>query len=218
MTKRPVAFTFYERGWIVRVQPPADPKSQHAMLMLHGWTGDENVMSIFGQSVPEFYWLISPRGPVNAEPSGFGWLGGDSLKNARYSDYAVVTDELDLQVDHWIDYLRISTESLDIMGFSQGGALALCYLLRHPDRIRRAACLAGFLPPNAEKVLHPQSLSGKTVLIAHGSLDKTVPIEQANLAATALRSAGAEVVFCQDEVGHKLGSGCYKGLETFFNM
>jgi predicted esterase len=201
---------------MVHVQPPHDQKSRQVLLMLHGWTGDENVMSIFGKTIPEAYWLISPRGPVKAEPSGFGWLNGDSPKKAKYSDYGAVTDELDRQVEHWLDYLKISTSKISIIGFSQGGAMALCYLLRHPNHVERVACLAGFLPAAADEALNSRSLSGKTVFIAHGSLDETVPIFQAESAVTLLRSAGAEVVFCKSEVGHKLGSECYRGLATFF--
>ena len=218
MSERPAAFTFYERGWIVRVQPPADPTSQKVILMLHGWTGDENVMSVFGRKMPEYFWLISPRGPVKADPAGFGWLTGDSAKNAKYPDYADVTDDLNRQVEHWLDYLHISLSLISIIGFSQGGAMALSFLLRYPSRVDRVACLAGFLPGSAEDALYTQSLSGKPIFIGHGTLDETIPVEQAQSAVTVLRSAGAEVIFCQDEVGHKLGSDCYKGLEAFFSL
>lgn len=218
MSERPAAYTFYERGWIVRVQPPSVTNSRKVMLMLHGWTGDENVMSVFGRRIPEDYWLISPRGPVKADSMGFGWLAGDSPKNAKYSDYAVAIEKLDWQVKHWLNYLEIAIGRISLIGFSQGGAMALCYLLRHPDQIERVACLAGFLPASAEEGLNRQSLSGKPVFIGHGTLDETVPITQAQSAAIVLRSLGAEVLLCQDEVGHKLGSECYKSLEAFFNL
>ena len=95
---------------MVRVQPPADPKSGRVILMLHGWTGDENVMSVFGASIPADYWLISPRGPVKAVPSGFGWLSGEPQKYADYSEYTAVTDVLDRQVEHWLQFLKISSQ------------------------------------------------------------------------------------------------------------
>ena len=96
--------------------------------------------------------------------------------------------------------------------------MALTYLLRHPNRIDRAACLAGYLPANLDKAINSRSLLGKDVFIAHGSFDEIVPIEKAHLAVTVLESAGADIRFCQDEVGHKLGSDCYKGLEAFFSI
>lgn len=216
MDKRPEAFTLLENGWILKVNPPVVPGSNRVLLMLHGWTGDETVMSVFGQKAGKDYWLLSPRGPVKTPTSGFGWQNVGSDQLAGFVNYLPVIDDLDRQVIHWLDFLKIPADSVDIMGFSQGGAVALIYLLRHPDRIGRTACLAGFLPQGGEDAAKPGSLAGKKVLVAHGSLDDTIPIHMAKQSAEYLQKAGAEVIFCQDAVGHKLGPTCYKGLEGFF--
>ena len=216
MNKRPDAFTILESGWILKVHPPAVPGSNRVLLMLHGWTGDETVMSVFGQKASPDYWLLSPRGPVKTPTAGFGWLSVASDRRAEFADYLALIDELDRQVIHWLDFLKISTSTVDVMGFSQGGAVALTYLLRHPDRMNRTACLAGFLPPGRDVTVKPGSLTGKQVLIAHGSLDETIPIQMASQSAQFLQKAGAEVTLCQDAVGHKLGPACYKRLEAFF--
>ncbi len=173
-------------------------------------------MSIFGGGVSSAYWLISPRGPVESPSGGFGWLPVDSAFGSGVEEYAEVADLLDVQVHHWLNYLRISTGKIDLMGFSQGGAMALSYLIRHPERIARTACLAGFLPGDTKEYLRADFLQGKSILIAHGALDETVPIQLAERSVDQLRSAGADVAFCQENVGHKLGSKCYKRLESFF--
>jgi phospholipase/carboxylesterase len=216
MNKRPDAFTLLENGWILKVHPPAVTGSNRVLLMLHGWTGDETVMSVFGQKVSPDYWLLSPRGPVKTPTSGFGWLPVVSGRRGEFTDYLTVIEELDRQVIHWLDFLKISTSTIDVMGFSQGGAVALTYLLKYPDRMDRTACLSGFLPQSRDINVKPDSLTGKQVLIAHGSLDETIPIQMANQSAQFLQKAGAEVTFCQDAVGHKLGPTCYKRLEAFF--
>ncbi|GAP14756.1 predicted esterase [Longilinea arvoryzae] len=216
MVKRPDAYTLIENGWTVRVQAPIEMHSQRVIFLLHGWTGNETVMSIFGKQVAADYWLISPRGPVQAQPNGFGWLPAGSSVWASFRDYSEVTHELDVQVQHWLDILKITSEKFDLMGFSQGAAVSLCYLLQYPDRIGRVASLAGFLPEGAKELLVPDRLSGKAVLIAHGTVDKAVPFRRAQEAAAILSAAGAEVEFCQDEVGHKVGPTGYKKLRIFF--
>lgn len=216
MVNRPDAHTMNENGWTVRVQAPLDIHSQRVLLLLHGWTGNETVMSIFGKQAAADYWLISPRGPVQAHPNGFGWLPANSSVWASFQDYSAVIQELDAQVRHWQDVLRIPAERIDLMGFSQGAAVALCYLLEYPDRIGRIASLAGFLPEGAEEILASGRLSGKPVLIAHGTLDRSVPFRRALEAAEVFRNAGAEIEFCQDEVGHKVGPTGYKKLQAFF--
>lgn len=217
MSKRPDAFTLLENNWILKVHPPARTDSNRVLLMLHGWTGNETVMSVFGQKASLDYWLLSPRGPVKTPSSGFGWLPVVSDQRAEFTDYLAVIDELDRQVVHWLGFLKIAASTVDVMGFSQGGAVALTYLLRHPDRIDRTACLAGFLPQGGNVTVKPGSLIGKQVLIAHGSLDETIPIQMASESAQFLKKTGAEVTLCQDTVGHKLGPNCYKGLEAFFS-
>lgn len=216
MDPRPPAYTLLERGWIVRIQPPATPDSTRVLLMLHGWTGDEKVMSVFERSIAREYWLISPRGPVKADPFGYGWLPVDSIHRVSFADSESIADKLDSEVQHWLNYLKIQTDQVDVMGFSQGGAMALSYLLRHPGRINRTACLAGFLPNDADQVLRQGQLKDKPVLIAHGTQDLTIPIQLAVKSKDMLSSAGAQVTYCQDDVGHKLGSGCNKALEKFF--
>lgn len=216
MNKRPDSFTLLENGWILKVHPPAVTGSNRVLLMLHGWTGDETVMSVFGQKVSPDYWLLSPRGPVKTPTSGFGWLPVVSDRRGEFTDYLTVIEELDRQVIHWLDFLKIYTSTIDLMGFSQGGAVALTYLLEYPDRVDRTACLAGFLPQSRDITVKPDSLTGKQVLIAHGSLDETIPIQMASQSAQFLHKAGADVTLCQDAVGHKLGPTCYKGLESFF--
>lgn len=184
--------------------------------MLHGWTGNETVMSIFGRQAAETYWLISPRGPIQAQPAGYGWLPENSIRWASFPDYASRAQELDHQIIRWMERLKIESEKFDVMGFSQGAALALCYLIQHPNRIGRAASLAGFLPDGARTALTPGQLSGTAVLFCHGTLDQAVPIQRAREAAEDLRASGAAVEFCQDEVGHKVGPMGYKRLATYF--
>jgi phospholipase/carboxylesterase len=202
---------------MIRVRPPLKDNSRRVMLLLHGWTGDENAMSVFDRLLNQDYWLISPRGPIPAAPSGFGWVSMNAIESARFNDFSTISEELDVQVQHWLRYLGIGTREIDVMGFSQGGALGLCYLIHHPERIERIACLSGFLPKISQKTLQPNSLTGKSICFSHGTLDETIPVQFAREAADLLSNAGAQVDFCEDPTGHKLGSGCSKRLSSFFS-
>jgi phospholipase/carboxylesterase len=106
---------------------------------------------------------------------------------------------------------------VDVMGFSQGAALVYTLLLKHPQRIRRAAALAGFLPADAKETLHPELLAGKQVFIAHGTQDATIPVSRALQAIDVLKDAGADITYCEESVGHKLGMDCYRRLGEFFS-
>jgi phospholipase/carboxylesterase len=88
--------------------------------------------------------------------------------------------------------------------------------LMYPDKIGKIAGLSGFLPANTENEITTEVLMGKKVFVAHGKLDDMVPIDKARRVVQVLQLAGAEVVYCEDDVGHKLSAGCFRGMDAYF--
>jgi len=58
-------------------------------------------------------------------------------------------------------------------------------------------------------------LAGKNIFVAHGTLDQMVPIDRARASIGLLEQAGAQVTYCEDEVGHKLSANCLRALEAY---
>lgn len=205
--------TLLDRGWIIRRQPPRDATAGPArsLLLLHGWTGDETVMWIFARKVPDNTWIFAPRGPVQA-PSGYGWLPRDGnwydLKT-----FQTAAEQLMEAFRHWSADARAPQTALDVMGFSQGAAMAYALAAYFPQQVARVAALAGFLPADSAGAY--DALHGKPVFIAHGTQDRTVSIQKAREAAQILQNSGAHVTYCESETGHKLGAACLRGLEAF---
>jgi phospholipase/carboxylesterase len=102
------------------------------------------------------------------------------------------------------------------MGFSQGAALSNVVACLHPDRVRKAAILAGFMPSGMEEIVAAKPLSGKPVFVTHGTQDNLVPIDRARASMSLLEQAGAHVTYCEAEVGHKVSADCLRALELFF--
>ena len=105
---------------------------------------------------------------------------------------------------------------LRLVGFSQGAALSLAAALLHPDWMQSVACLSGFMPDGVSPLLVDRPLEGMPVFLAHGTQDDTVPVTKARAAVGMLEKAGAQVHYCEDDVGHKLSLSCFKSLEMFF--
>ena len=54
--------------------PPLAPgQLAPAVVMVHGWQGDEKVMSVFERTLPPAVAIISPRAPLDMHNAGFGW-------------------------------------------------------------------------------------------------------------------------------------------------
>ncbi len=210
---QPVTF----RDWTLRVRP-ATRQPARLMLLIHGWTGDENSMWAFVRNFPAESWIVAPRAPHHAESSGYSWRpprtgtqDRPSLANLRPSADALIS-----LVDAYAAENDVEAGQFDAIGFSQGAALANTLALLHPERIRRAGSLAGFVPDDAISLVGKRPLEGKLFFVAHGTLDEMVKIEYARRSVELLEQAGARVAFCEDEVGHKVSADCLRALQEFF--
>ena len=205
--------------WTLRVRP-AKGKTPPLLLLLHGWTGDENSLWVFVRNFSEDYWIVAPRAPYSSEQpaGGYSWrpLRVENRAWPGLEDLRPSAEVLIPLIDAYSDENNFDASQFDVMGFSQGAALANTITLLHPERVRRAGILAGFLPANSEPLLQDRPLKGKAFFVAHGRLDETVKIEYARQSVKLLELAGADVTFCEDDVGHKVSAHCLRGLEDFF--
>jgi len=204
-------------NWTLRVRPPAQTPAR-LLLMLHGWTGDENSMWVFARNFPTDYWILAPRAPHPAAQGGYSWRapradssGRPSLEDLRESAGALIR-----LVDAYAAKSQVDASRFDVMGFSQGAALSNALACLHPHRVRRAGILAGFMPSGMEEIIAKKPLAGKQMFVAHGTQDNLVPIDRARASMALLEQAGARLTYCESEVGHKVSADCLRGLETFF--
>ncbi|MBU2611321.1 MAG: hypothetical protein KJ606_10320 [Chloroflexi bacterium] len=204
--------------WVYREQP-AQQNPLRLLLLLHGWTGDENSMWFFSQHLPPNYWRLAPRGPYPSAQGGYSWRevipatwGLPSIEDLRPSAEALIEF-----IDDWAASTSVDAAQFDVMGFSQGAALSYTLALLYPQRVHRLAALAGFVPLGGEELSIPRPLAGKPIFVAHGAVDKLIPIERARESVAILKTAGAQVTFCEAEVGHKVGGECLRGLDEFFS-
>ncbi len=204
-------------GWTIRFRPGTQQPGR-LLLLLHGWTGDENSMWVFARNFPPHLWLLAPRGLYPAEQGGYSWrpvspttFGRPTLDDLRPAAEALV----DL-VDAFGAHHDLDVRQFEVMGFSQGAALSVVMACLYPQRVWRAAILAGFVPDGMHDLLASRPLQGKSLFLAHGTQDRLVPIERARTSRNLLEQAGAQVLYCEDEVGHKVSAGCLQALEAFF--
>jgi len=203
--------------WIIRVREPESTGSYPVILLLHGWTGDENAMWVFANRLPRSSLLISPCGLYPAQPSGYGWHPVSSNEAwPRVEDFKPAIERL-LDLLTTMRFPNMDLSQISLVGFSQGTALSYTFALMYPERVTAVAGLSGFLPEGAFDLVSSRPLLGKRIFIAHGTRDELVSVERARLAVELLKQAGAQVTYCEDDVGHKLSTSCFHGLQAFFS-
>ena len=204
------------QNWTLRVRP-ATFQPARLMLMLHGWTGDENSMWIFGRDLPPHYSILAPRAPHAAQPFGYSWRppqddmhSPSSLEMLRPS-----ADNLIRLVDDYAASINVDASQFDVIGFSQGAAVTNLLTMLYPQRVRKAGVLAGFVPSGLDELVAKRPLEAKPFFVTHGRLDELVPVERARRSIALLEEAGAQVTYCEAEVGHKVSADCLRALKSF---
>ena len=207
--------TFKNRTLRVRESTHPAPRF---LLLIHGHTGDENAMWVFARAIPDHYWMVAPRASYPAEAGGYSWrppqTGNYDQLNLEMLRSAA--EALIRLVDEYSASAEIDPSIFDVMGFSQGAAVSSVLAFLYPQRIRKTALLAGFVPSGLEELVTQRPLEAKPFFVAHGTKDETVTIERARASIVLLEQAGAHVTYCEDEVGHKVSVTCLRALQKFF--
>ncbi len=193
---------------------PLSKKIKAIVLILHGFgaSGDD-LISLADQwqsKLPDTL-FIAPHAPHRMEfgYGGYQWFG---LPNLEYETLLkgivpALTD-LHLYIDTLLEKYQISEDKLAIVGFSQGGMMALGVGLTRRKPMAAVISYSGafVLPPHMPVSSYPP------VLLVHGNLDQVVPVFYHQLSEDELKRRGVSVtsLLCQN-VGHGIDQ---KGIDT----
>ena len=200
---------------VYRVRLPEGKGQFPIILLLHGWTGNEESMWIFSHRMPDKSILIAPRGIYPSQIGGYAWVESNTNEWSKVTDFKPAIGDI-LQILDTFKNDNGFSSNISILGFSQGAALGYAMLILRPDIINAVGVLSGFLPADFDKYVKNDLLLGKKVFIAHGTKDQFVPVNKARESIAVLQESGANVIYCEDDVGHKLSTHCFRGLQKFF--
>ena len=195
-----------------KLQPPL---SHPAVILIHGWTGDEFSMEVFSRSAPAGHAQLFPRGPVPATPTGFGWAPLlETTPIPAFKNFLPACQILNDALEELSQDEIAFTPPYRLVGFSQGAAMAAVYASLFPHQVERIAFLSGFLPHTD----HPDTYFGlKTIrfFIAHGQSDAILPVKHGQHALATLISFNVDVSYCEHSAGHKVPAECMAKLREF---
>jgi phospholipase/carboxylesterase len=200
------------------------------IVMLHGLSGDENVMWLFDHALPRSATVIAPRALYASELGGYSWARSAVRDDLDQVDLQEAIDCLQRFRDEAIAWYQVDPQRVIVMGFSQGAALSYTYSLAYPEQLRGVIALAGFLPnsanalPPADTPAWARASSGPRrkilprYLIIHGTHDEAVPIDRAREARSVLESRGAAVEYHEHRVGHKISAQGMKEIKRWLEQ
>ena len=201
--------------WVLQVRQPEGQGPFPLILLLHGWTGDEHSMLIFTSRLPKNAILVSPRALYPAPLSGYSWYTDRSKIWPWLDDFRPAVKAI-VELLTPANFPHADVQRIHLVGFSQGAALTYTFAFLHPERVVSLAGLSGFVPDGVDVFIAARPLAGKRIFVSHGTEDELVPVERAREGLDLLERAGGEVVYCEDEVGHKLSATCFQSMQDFF--
>jgi phospholipase/carboxylesterase len=168
------------------VEIETGPHPAWSVIWLHGLGADGHDFEPIVPELVEDGWpavrFVFPHAPVRAVTINGGvrmraWYDILGLEIAQRQDERGVRESIGFVRDLVAreNARGIATNRIFLVGFSQGGAIALAAGLRHPDALAGVAALSTYLPiaesSAAERADANRSLP---IFMAHGSLDPVV--------------------------------------------
>jgi phospholipase/carboxylesterase len=157
--------------------------------------------------------VVIPRAP-HPYGSGFAWFAA----RTREGDVDRIARELDAateMIDGLLAELSQKHGTTPVLtGFSQGGMLSFAIAAKHPERIKAAVPVAGWLPDH----LVPKQRPAKPPLLRamHGTADSLVPLSLDRETCDRLRALGYDVeLLTYDGVDHSIS---YEMLRTWMAL
>ncbi|MDP9735968.1 alpha/beta hydrolase [Curtobacterium sp. 260] len=169
-------------------RPTGERTGTPLLVAMHGVGSHERDLLGLAPALPSVWTVASLRAPMRWGP-GFSWypLGTPGSPALEPVD-AAVAGVLD-----WIDAVSADHPRIGLLGFSQGGSMALQLLRARPAAFAFAVSLSGFVVPGvtdsrdeAVAAVRPR------VFLGHGDLDPVIPGE-ATARTQAWAAAHADV-------------------------
>ncbi|OII14755.1 hypothetical protein BIU96_09595 [Curtobacterium sp. MCBA15_008] len=169
-------------------RPPSERAGTPLLVAMHGVGSNERDLLGLAPALPAAWTMASLRAPM-PWGQGHSWypLGTPGSPALEPVD-AVVADVL-----AWIDSVAADHPRIGLLGFSQGGSMALQLLRARPTGFAFAVSLSGFVVPGVPDARDEAVAAVRPrVFLGHGDLDPVIPAE-ATARTQAWAAANADV-------------------------
>ena len=186
------------------------------LLMLHGLTGEGDMMMEFAKKIcPEGCNLIVPDAPFKHERRGYCWWEySDKLRKEGVIAEKTLTEIY--QSIHFLENIVPEEGKIIIGGFSQGAAMAQIMLL---SKINKRISGMVLLGTRGIKDVHLReglrNIDPVPVLWMHGKSDEIIPFNEAITLPNTMSEENWNVKKIVHERGHVIPSGHHVTITNF---
>jgi phospholipase/carboxylesterase len=192
--------------------PERERAGRPLLVLMHGYGSHEGDLFSLAPGLPLDPVIASVRAPFLAGP-GHAWfpLGPDT----PIHEQGVAVDESAAAILKWLD--TTESTSIGLLGFSQGGAMALQLLRLMPERFRYALALAGFVV----SVDHPGDAAlaalKPPVFYGRGTADDRIPAAVVAVTEAWLPAHTTPTTRIYEGLGHGISNAELKDVNAFIS-
>ena len=190
------------------------------LVLLHGYGADEHDLAPIASMIDPTgrFFAVAPRAPLDVFPYGAGWYERTEDRRIESAPFLATIATLDATIDSICETHNLDRETSVVVGFSQGGAMALASSLRvgAPARPAAVACLSGMIN-EVDGLEYAFDDYLPPVLVQHGNLDQVVPVERGHLIRDALIVHGVEHHYREYPMGHEISPASLTDLRSWLS-
>jgi phospholipase/carboxylesterase len=150
-----------------------EPDGRPLLVLLHGYGADERDLFALVPHLPSEFAVAAVRAPLTPPfpTPGFSWYAIEGLGGR---DPEGVTRGAERLIE-WVDAHASGAASIGLLGFSQGGAVALQSLRLRPERFEFAVNLSGYATPGPLPGDAVLAVRRPPVFWGRGARDEVIP-------------------------------------------
>jgi phospholipase/carboxylesterase len=199
-----------------------EPDAPLVVIVLHGRMMEAADLAPFAHSLGVAAHFVFPDAPLVVQPRGRSWWPVDSEERARRHaagpmDLHAMDPEGRREARALLGELVASfaDRTVVLVGFSQGGMLAMDYVLHAEARPAALALLSSSRIAFAEWQPRLPRLAGLPMLVAHGTLDAELAFAAGEHLRDAAIAGGAAVTWLAFDGPHEIPLVVWRALRKF---
>jgi phospholipase/carboxylesterase len=198
-----------------------DPTASLAVIVLHGRQMEAADLAPFGRSLGVPAYFVFPDGPLPAQPRGRTWWPVDSEARIRRlsagpMELSAMDPEGRAEARGLLGGLisALAPREVALVGFSQGGMLAMDYVLHDGVRPAALALLSSTRIALSDWTPRAARLAGLPVLVAHGHADAELAFFAGEQLRDFAAAGGARVTWLPFDGGHEIPLVVWRALRN----
>ena len=215
----------------LRTTAVGNPDAPMTLVLLHGYAMQPSDLAPFAHSIGIPAYFLLPQGPLSSPNGGHAWWEVDL--EARESALSIGPRDLANDHPHGLGAARqqfgqflaavraevkpgrTASRTIIIGGFSQGGMLALDWVLRGNQRIDGLALLSTSRVALGEWEPQRERLRNLPVFLSHGATDRDLAFAAGERLRDFLLESAVQLTWTPFEGGHEIPLVVWRGLRKF---